>query len=283
MKKIVLIIAGVAMSLMICAQPSVQFKNVKKCAYYIGKEKYEAYGDEGKLLYPYQKNEINIHWPKKKGLSPTTEFALKRAIIETIYNLGGLDYSIVEDTALIMSGNVFDVLISDFFEIEEDCVPTSSKRIAKKDVETFGVEGILESQIKYQKHGVLSLQYDAYYIDHDHINRNRCGAISFDVERGAALELGDVIQVDSIDELIQLVNEAVWAFQKENEIEDWNSYVVSLEVEDMYDWYIVDDTLMFVFQKYDIAPGVYGVVELGIPVREHKSLFRPDALKYWGL
>ena len=54
-----------------------------------------------------------------------------------------------------------------------------------------------------------------------------------------------------------------------------------LKGSDTMDWYIRKNELVFIFQKYEILPGIYGTIEIAMPVKRYKSLIKPEALKYF--
>ncbi len=54
-----------------------------------------------------------------------------------------------------------------------------------------------------------------------------------------------------------------------------------LKGSDTMDWYIRKNELVFIFQKYEILPGIYGTIEIAMPVKKYKSLIKPEALKYF--
>lgn len=108
--------------------------------------------------------------------------------------------------------------------------------------------------------------------------------VNYDKSHNRPLALSDILDKNKLVEINRIYTNLVFNWQKENDTQDWewkSSDGISLQ--DDSNWYINDEGIVFIFPPYYIAPGCYGWIEIAMPIKNYKHLFRTEALKYWGI
>lgn len=112
--------------------------------------------------------------------------------------------------------------------------------------------------------------------------------LNYDLAQNSMLDLRDIFPEEQMKEVNAVF--AKLTAQRlveigEREPEEAMSITADFELdpEDADEWYMSDQGIVCLFQCWEIASAAAGVVEVTIPVRQYRHLFRPEALKYWGL
>ena len=110
-------------------------------------------------------------------------------------------------------------------------------------------------------------------------------SLNYDAECNQRLTLGDLLRTDRQKEVNRVYCDVVNQWIVENDLQDYNSEPFSdlINFNSYGSWYIDKDGIVFIFNPYEVAPYAYGLVEITLPVRKYKHLFRPAVLKYWNL
>lgn len=260
---------------------SISFDTLTKQLYFVTKEKSLYLGEEeayGALAY-----KANILWPNVSFPQKQAD-VLKQLIVNTIIDITAWEEqtNVQWTSELLNSPDVLDSMLVPFLSHdEEEYVQVDSSIMTLNNLVT-AYENI-DSHIKHTKNGVISLEYEYYNYGLGFSGTEDSQLINFDIENARGLKLEDLIQ-DSWWKTFQKEFSKIVTNHFGRDYLRINQYEIrELHPQDSFDWYIADKELVFVFARYEMGSRADGRIEVGMPVKKYKKLFRPEALKYWGL
>lgn len=156
-----------------------------------------------------------------------------------------------------------------------------------KDVETQAEEEGWEIRpyeifIDYEvksKDKRLSFIVNTYTMTGGANGRTRVDSYNIDTRDNKSMELKDLFKAET--DYKSIINKIISTQIKEDLKDESKSYFEGEEgftgISDAQDFYLEEDSLVIVFQKYSIAPGYMGTPEFKIPLESIKDILKPES------
>lgn len=296
MKKSFLFLAFIATSVFVCAQESIQLDTIVKKNYYISPEKVESYSNEVDSAYFGQVSTATILWPSNEDvLSPELAATFRQIIFGC---LASQSTGEEEDFDHIVNATTLEQAIDSLFSYNlpafiDDMKRTDSATLADNatSLDSYAFYNV-SIEAPYNKNGIISFTCSSDNSGYSWFQPFPLEiGIVLDIINEKVLKLNNVIAPSNLKALQKELAKRVKKFQKSikedfqysrEKISDYP--LQDIESDDLADWYINDEGLVFVFQRCEITPSTYaGCPEIVIPLKKLKPLLLPEALKYWGL
>ena len=268
------------------AQTTIQFKTVKQVSHYITNTTGEsAYGDG--RVYNGLKFETEFLWPI--GGLPANKLRTFRQCVLRACASEQVTRAQMANVDEANFPNLLHAALVKEYRTEGVCMDSDQKlhyvTAAKlpKNVELS--ESVIKMEHKRTKNGVCTMFFHGwdFCIGAAH-GMHGTWALNYDINANKQLFLRDLLQSGKAAEINRSFCAIVNRWRNTNGYSDYDEpYNEPRDFNDKYGWYMNNEGIVFLFQPYEIAPFSEGVVEITLPVKRYKYLFRPEALKYWNL
>jgi hypothetical protein len=147
-------------------------------------------------------------------------------------------------------------------------IDIKNKRVLQKDLEDF----TSSYELTYNKNDILSLKFSSYFYFNGAAHGNTdVDGLNINLKDGKVLAFEDVLDMKYKDQIVALVKDELL----NHKCKDMFFEFLKIDVYKDQVFYIKDDNLVVVYPKYDITPGVCGVVEVELDFEDIK-----DYIKY---
>lgn len=284
MKKLAFLLALLVASASLMAQSAIQFKTLKQSSIYLTPKTSESNWSDEQVYHGFEFS-TQILWPVS-GLPAAKLTTLRQLILdayasEDVYNRLKTQVNDAKFFATLHGAMVRAYRDEDLCVLPEDlrAVSPSAK---PSNVELSSSEQSMS--LKRKKYGVYTLFFDgADYCEGAAHPMGGRWALNYDVAKNRKLTLADLLLKEKQSEINRIYCSLVNSWQKRNGYSDFGPFNEKLDFRTAIGWYISDKGIVFMFDPYEIAPYSEGIVEITFPIAKYKHLFRPDALKFWGM
>ncbi len=104
------------------------------------------------------------------------------------------------------------------------------------------------------------------------------GYIGFniDLNNGNIFNLGDIIKSEGFEKLTEITEDKIKEMYNADNLKDAGMFDDHLTITEEQNFFITDSTLVLQFNPYDIAPYVYGDIEVEIPFNQINDILKPN-------